>query len=132
MRAAQKFGIPTVGTNHFMPENLTPHLHLPKPLELKLNRWAWDYLLTTFRKLDLATAPSKAAVGLLRNIGYHGPAEVASNGIDLAVFKPSDDVARIKERYHRPVIAFAPAETLTVADSNGHLQRPLHFAVVRG
>jgi glycosyltransferase involved in cell wall biosynthesis len=109
MRAAKKFNIPVLGTNHFMPENLTPHLHLPKPLELKLNRWAWDYLLTTFRQLDLATAPSKAAVGLLRSIGYTGPAEVASNGIDLGIFKPRSDVARIREHYgipNKPILMF--------------------------
>jgi glycosyltransferase involved in cell wall biosynthesis len=102
MRAAKQLNIPIVGTNHFMPENLTPHLHLPKPLERQLNRWAWDYLLATFNQLDVATSPSKAAVGLLRSIGYAGPAEAISNGIDLNVFKPSNDGSRLRERFHVP------------------------------
>ena len=39
--AAQKFNIPIIGTNHFMPDNLVHYLHLPDFAEKKLNECGW-------------------------------------------------------------------------------------------
>lgn len=86
---ARKLKIPVVGTNHFMPENLSHYLHLPKPLEHLLNRLAWKHFCRTYRHLARITSPTRTAANLLNNVGLNREVMVISNGIDLSRFHPS-------------------------------------------
>src|SRR6185436_4983950 len=52
-KVAKEMGIPMVGTNHFMPENITHYLHLPKKLEQIVNNWAWGQFRKIYEHLDV-------------------------------------------------------------------------------
>jgi glycosyltransferase involved in cell wall biosynthesis len=107
---AKSLNIPIVGTNHFMPENLVHYFHPPKPIETLVINMGWAYCLKTLNRLDAVTSPTKIAAGLLEKVGIKKSVAVISNGIDLQIFKPSNDGAYLAAQYKiptdRPVLLF--------------------------
>ncbi len=99
---ARRMGISVVGTNHFMPDNLTHYSHLPKPLEKQLNRMMWKHSLWTLDRIDVVTSPSRIAAQLLTSVGLKNPVQVVSNGIDLQIFHASSSSADLRARYAIP------------------------------
>jgi len=100
--AAKKLGIPVIGTNHFMPENLVHYLHLPETAERWLRKFAWRECIRIFRQLDFVTTPTKTAVALLKNAGFSKDVMPISCGIDLDRFKPTNDGAYLERRFAIP------------------------------
>jgi len=102
VKAARELGLKVMGTNHFMPENLLPYLHLPRRAEEWLTRKAWNDFRSIFEKLDHVTSPTQTAVDLVKKYGFSAPIQVVSNGIDLKRFRPGLDAAYLKGRYQLP------------------------------
>lgn len=106
---ALQLGIPTLGTNHFMPENLSHYFHLPHRAELLLRQFGWRQFCSVFEKMDGVTTPTKTAAGLLKEIGFSKPVTAISNGIDLEKFSPSNQGEYLKQRFglqDQPVLLF--------------------------
>jgi glycosyltransferase involved in cell wall biosynthesis len=110
LSAAKKLGIPVMGTNHFMPENLVHYLHLPRIAEKWLQKFAWKQCVRTFEQLDFVTTPTKTAVALLKNAGLSKDVMPISCGIDLERFKPTNDGLYLKQSFaipmNRPVLLY--------------------------
>jgi glycosyltransferase involved in cell wall biosynthesis len=100
--AARKLGIPVMGTNHFMPENLTHYLHLPGIAETWLQRFAWRQFVRVFEQLDFVTTPTRTAAALLAKAGLRKKVVPVSCGIDLERFKPTNDGAYLRQRFAIP------------------------------
>ncbi|MEV0679446.1 glycosyltransferase [Actinosynnema sp. NPDC050436] len=83
LRQAAELGIPTVATNHFMPENLFGHARCPQWLQGLASRWAWRDLGRVFGVADVVTAPTPRAVQLLHDNGFPPRAVAVSCGIDI-------------------------------------------------
>lgn len=83
LRQAAELGIPTVATNHFMPENLFGHARCPQWLQGLASRWAWRDLGRVFGAADVVTAPTPRAVQLLHDNGFPPRAVPVSCGIDI-------------------------------------------------
>lgn len=96
-------GIPIIGTNHFMPENLLFYLHLPSKMEIFAKTFAWKHFSSLYKKLDFVTAPTKSAADILKKIGFTKEVLPISNGIDLEVFSPSKKNNKIKIKYGIPL-----------------------------
>lgn len=103
-RFAKKSGIPTVGTNHFMPENLTHYLHLPKKAEKAVSKTGWSYFRMIYGMLDMVTSPTQTAVELLNRVGLNKKAVAISCGIDLNRFNPNNDGSTIRAKYSIPIV----------------------------
>jgi phosphatidylinositol alpha 1,6-mannosyltransferase len=87
LNAARRTGVPVVATNHFMPENLLPHLPVPEPVRHRVGEWAWRDLARVFGRADVVTTPTARAAALLaERSGLR--ALVVSNGIDLDRYAP--------------------------------------------
>ncbi len=86
LAVAREFGIPTVGTNHFMPENLLHYLHLPGMCEAFLKRVAWGQFRAVFQHVKLVTTPTTTAATLLQDSGLKQPVYPLSCGIDRKRF----------------------------------------------
>jgi glycosyltransferase involved in cell wall biosynthesis len=108
--AAKKLGIPVIGTNHFMPENLVHYLHLPEIAEKWLRKFAWRQCIRIFEQLDFVTTPTKTAVALLKNAGFSKDVMPISCGIDLERFKPTNDGLYLKQIFavpnNKPVLLY--------------------------
>jgi 1,2-diacylglycerol 3-alpha-glucosyltransferase len=101
--AAKKLGIPVIGTNHFMPENLVHYLHLPEIAERWLRKFAWRECIRIFEQLDFVTTPTKTALALLKNAGFSKDIMPISCGIDLDRFKPTNDGSYLKQIFAVPI-----------------------------
>jgi glycosyltransferase involved in cell wall biosynthesis len=108
--AAHKLHIPIMGTNHFMPENVTHYFHLPAFAEGWLKRFGWHQFARVYRRLDLVTTPTRTARSLICDMGIPKDIIPLSCGIDLERFRPNDAGARLKAKYgvpsDRPVLLY--------------------------
>jgi 1,2-diacylglycerol 3-alpha-glucosyltransferase len=100
--AAKKLGIPVIGTNHFMPENLVHYLHLPRIAERWAQKLAWRQFVRVFEQLDFVTTPTKTAAALLVKASLNKDVVPISCGIDLERFKPINDGAYLERRFAIP------------------------------
>jgi 1,2-diacylglycerol 3-alpha-glucosyltransferase len=108
--AAKRLSIPAMGTNHFMPQNLTHYLHLPGIAERWLQRFAWIQFVRVFEQLDFVTTPTRTAAALLVKAGLKKNVVAVSCGIDLERFKPTNDGAYLRWRFaiptNKPVLLY--------------------------
>ena len=81
--AATAAGIPVMATNHFMPENIVPHIPVVRRLPGLAARVAWRGVDRVFRDADLVSAPTQRAVELLAAETTLAPALAISCGIEL-------------------------------------------------
>lgn len=102
LSVAQDMDIPTVGTNHFMPENLLHYFHLPGAAREYLRLWSWKQFCSIFRKIDVVTTPTRTAARLLKEIGFPKYVYPISCGIDLRKFNPQNNGEYLKRRYAIP------------------------------
>jgi 1,2-diacylglycerol 3-alpha-glucosyltransferase len=102
LKAAWDRSIPTVGTNHFMPENLTHYFPLPEAARELLRQWGWKQFRSVFEKVDIVTTPTKTAARLLQQIGLQKEVFPISNGIDRIRFSPSANGAALKGKFNIP------------------------------
>ncbi|WP_434449998.1 glycosyltransferase [Lentzea sp. E54] len=87
LNAAVAQSIPTLATNHFMPENLFSHAHVPAFLQGLSRKWAYRDLARVFGRADVVTAPTPRAVQLLHDSGFPARAVPVSCGIDIARYQ---------------------------------------------
>lgn len=115
--------IPTVGSNHFLPDNLLPYLHLPSAFLPPMRSLFWRPWRRIYEQFDAVTAPSRTAVDLMRPHARMRRLEVISNGIDTRRFRPDIDPTPLRERLglpsDRPLLLFV-----------GRLDREKHVSVL--
>lgn len=101
VQTARRYGVKVVGTNHFMPENLTPYALWAKQLKPFYDWFGWQWMLEVYNRVDIATAQSKNAAMLIRKQGLRVPVFPVSCGIDLDRFHPDSSIDRraCRERY---------------------------------
>lgn len=92
--------IPIIGTNHFMPENVTVLLpwEIMKP---KLTNFLWKDFSRVFNQVNMVTTPTETGARLIRP-KLKVDAIAISSGINLKWFNPSGDTREIKEKYTIP------------------------------
>jgi glycosyltransferase involved in cell wall biosynthesis len=88
LAAAAAQGIPTVATNHFMPENLVAHLPIPDVARRWVGARSWRDLAEVYARADVLTTPTLRAAELLTARTGLDRVEVISNGVDLAGYQP--------------------------------------------
>lgn len=88
IRAGRLSGTPVVLTNHFMPDNLFAHAHLPELLHATAGTLAWRDMIRVAYEADYVTTPTERAAKLLAAKGYSRTIEPVSCGIDLERFQP--------------------------------------------
>jgi 1,2-diacylglycerol 3-alpha-glucosyltransferase len=112
VREGKKRKIKVVGTNHFVPDNLSPYVPGSAHFFKILSRIMWFWMRLTFDRLDFATAPSRTAAEIMRqqNIKLH--IYPISCGVDTNRFKPDPGLDRTlwRQKYNldavKPVILF--------------------------
>ncbi len=99
-RLAARNGVPVVYTNHYLPANVRT---TPGGGSRALDRAFYSWVVGFANRCDYVTAPSQAALGLLRERGLTVPSQVVSNGLDGRVFAPGPaDPAAVRRYGLRP------------------------------
>ena len=104
---SNRLGIPVIGTNHFMTENLTAFIHSER-WKRKLSDFLWKKFANTYNQVAVVTTPSEWAAGLIRPKLKTSVVSISS-GIDLAAFRPSGNGRWVKEKFgipDKPVLLF--------------------------
>jgi len=92
--------IPIMGTNHFMPENIT--VFLPgKYLKQLFENFLWKGFSRVFNQVNLVTTPTETGARLIRP-RLKVDVIAISSGISLERFNPLGDTRKIKEKYAIP------------------------------
>jgi glycosyltransferase involved in cell wall biosynthesis len=94
LKFARMNKIPVIGTNHFVPENLTPYMPLPSPLKPAFKRLLWWWMKRVYNHLDCVTAPSMTAVNILRVQHLYEPILPISCGVSFKIFHPDHTIDR--------------------------------------
>ncbi|QBI53193.1 glycosyltransferase [Streptomonospora litoralis] len=103
MSRARMAGVPVVLTNHFMPDNLFAHAHVPARLHSLVGELAWRDMVRVAHAADYVTTPTRRAADLLTEKGFGRPVEAVSCGIDLERFHPRPaERAAARERFGLP------------------------------
>ncbi|PLC13118.1 glycosyl transferase family 1 [Kocuria flava] len=88
VREARRRGIRTVGTNHFMPENLEPFLPFPGWFLRWYRGVSWRDMVRVLGRCDVVTAPTPLAVATMRENGFPDSVLAVSNGIRIGDYEP--------------------------------------------
>ncbi len=99
---ARRRGLPLIATNHFMPDNLAVHLHLPRLVEQAFNAVAWRDFARVFNRVPVITTPTSIAADLIAAKGVTRPVLPISCGLDLSKFSPRADGAALRRKYGIP------------------------------
>lgn len=102
--AGKRAGIPLVGTNHFMPENLVHYLPVPEYLKQKISERGWRDFRKIYEPLDVVTAPTQTAADLTKRSNLKKEIHAISNGIDLERFSVRNDGEGLREKYRLPKV----------------------------
>ena len=92
--------IPIIGSNHFMPENLTVLLQ-NKNLKKRAENYLWKGFSKVFNQASLVTTPTETGARLIRP-RLKVKVIAISSGISLTDFNPFGDTREIKKRYSLP------------------------------
>lgn len=106
-RLARERQTATVGTNHFLPQNLTANLPLPAACRSRLVPLLWRHMLHLYNRLDAVSTPTQTAAGILRDQGIKAPVTAISCGVDVERFRP-DPLARREMRQRLTLAAESP------------------------
>ena len=109
LKEALRAGVPAVGTNHFLPQNILPFLRNHPAIQGILAHPLWKMMLAVFNHLEVATAPSETAVEILHEQKIRVPVYAISNGVDIQRFHPDRAVDRTGVRHK---YSLAPDRTL--------------------
>jgi 1,2-diacylglycerol 3-alpha-glucosyltransferase len=107
VRVNKNSGIPIMGTNHFMTENLTSFVHSEK-WKKRLSTMFWAQFSKVYNQLLLVTTPTETAARLIRP-KLHVKVIPISSGIDLKNFNPFGDTELVREKYSipkKPILLF--------------------------
>jgi 1,2-diacylglycerol 3-alpha-glucosyltransferase len=98
---ARKLGIKSVGTNHFMPENLAPYVPVLSGIKPVFNWVLWHWMRETYDRLAAVAGPSLIATRILRSVGLRPPVTHISCGVNTSLFHtdPSIDHSAWRRRY---------------------------------
>jgi glycosyltransferase involved in cell wall biosynthesis len=99
---ARRIGIPVVGTNHLLPENLFMAVSSTKFAYNILRSAGWRFIVGFYNYCNLVTSPTQTAVNLLIEHGLRVPAEPLSNGIDLGTYKPGRNGDYLRDKFNIP------------------------------
>ncbi len=85
---ARQRGMRMVGTNHFLPNNWSNNLYIPRSVQGVVHKAMWYNMLEVFNQLDAATTPTETAVAILRKQDIRIPVKAISCGVNQDEFYP--------------------------------------------
>jgi len=107
----RKKGVPVVGSNHFLPDNITANLPLPDIFKPIMTRLLWRHMLSLYNRLTAVSTPTATAASILRKQHLQPPVTAISCGIDSKRFHP---ISRDDQRALREYFSLPPDKTIFI------------------
>jgi 1,2-diacylglycerol 3-alpha-glucosyltransferase len=107
VKVNKRTALPIMGTNHFMPENLTALVWTFR-WKKRLEKLLWSRFSRVYDQLMLVTTPTETAARLIRPL-LKAEVVAVSSGIDLKKFEPRQNIGRIRAQYgipDKPILLF--------------------------
>jgi len=100
-QTARHRSLAVIGTNHFMPENLSPYLPLWQMGQPLYRGVLWRWMLHLYNTFDVVTVQSQSAGAILEEEGLDRPLRLISCGVDLEKFSfnASLDPQTVRRRF---------------------------------
>ena len=96
----KKLKIPILGTNHFMPENLTS-LFKNAAIKKMVENFMWSRFSYVFNQVLLVTTPTETGTRLIRP-KLNTSVVAISSGINMDEYNPLGNTDALKEKYNLP------------------------------
>ncbi len=93
-RLAQEQQTPVVGTNHFLPQNLSANMPLPARMKRRLEPLLWQHMLGLYNQLAAISTPTQTAANILVEQGIRPQVTAISCGVDVERFYPDKEARR--------------------------------------
>ncbi|MDO5750367.1 MAG: glycosyltransferase [Rothia sp. (in: high G+C Gram-positive bacteria)] len=88
---AQRRNIRVIATNHFMPENLSPFLPFPQPVNDAIAWATWRDMRRVFSRASVVTTPTQIGADAMETRGkFTTPVMPVSNGIEISDYEAAD------------------------------------------
>jgi len=107
IKVGKHAGIPIIGTNHFMPENLTALIRSEK-WKKKLEKMLWSEFSKVLNQIIVITTPTETGAKLIRP-KLDVKVIAITSGIDLRDFNPFGNPENVRLKYNipaKPVLLF--------------------------
>lgn len=100
-RCARDLKLPVVGSNHFLPDNLTDNLRIPRRLVGLIQGLLWRHMKSLYNRLQAISTPTGTAAAILSAQRLIPPITAISCGVDTARFQPTGAIHRreIRKQY---------------------------------
>jgi glycosyltransferase involved in cell wall biosynthesis len=111
-RLAQKLGLRIIGTNHFMPENLSAYIPIIPKIKKTYSWILWHWMRYTYDRLNAVVAPSRTAAEMLKLQSIAPLVLAISCGANTEIFRPlptiniQDSRTRFGINPHRKIFFF--------------------------
>ncbi len=109
LKVAKKQGFPIVATNHFMPDNLTHYLPLPKKIIGLVNELMWYDFARVFNKVPFITTPTEIAANIIRPLLDIRVVSI-TNGVDLERFNTKNNGMYLRRHFNieenKPILLY--------------------------
>jgi glycosyltransferase involved in cell wall biosynthesis len=101
LREAKRRDVLVMGTNHFLPDNLTYNLPIPGWVRKPFNRWLWKNMLNVYNTLSAITTPTETAARILRQQDIRVPVQAISCGVEQTRYyvRPEVDRRAMRQRH---------------------------------
>lgn len=107
--AARRRGIPVLATNHTVPECSLWGMRRLGPAYRAADSAFGQWISFLLRRCTAVATPTATAARALPGLGYEGPVDVISNGIDTSRFQPGPPDLALRQRLgldDRPVVLY--------------------------
>jgi glycosyltransferase involved in cell wall biosynthesis len=101
-KQARSRHIPFVATCHNMPENALDNLGPLGKLVPGGTERIWKFDIKFLNRANFVTSPTQTAIDMLLRHGLSVPNQPISNGVDLKLYHPDHDPARLRRKLHLP------------------------------
>ncbi len=108
---ARRKGIPVVGSNHFLPDNVTANLPLPDIFKPIMNQLLWFHMFRLYNRLPAVSTPTATAASILKKQHLRPPVTPISCGIDSKRFHP---ISRDEQGAARDYFSLPPDKTIFI------------------
>lgn len=98
LAGARRLRMPVVGTNHFVPENISLQLPFASVVRRPAEAVLWWTVRSVYGRLDAVTAPSRTAASLLQPHVPGVAVQAISCGVDVKRFQPRSAEQRAELR----------------------------------